>query len=108
VPSGEHDLRFEFEVTGSPDIATGKGAPGIGQLYVDGELVGAGEIAVTMPFSLGLGAGLVCGQDAGSPVTERYDAPFPYAGTLHHVTVDVSGELIEDDENAMRIAMARQ
>src|SRR4051794_6820706 len=108
VPSGQHELRFEFEVTGEPDFSTGRGAPGTGQLYVDGTLVGAGEISVTMPLSLGLGGGLVCGQDSGSSVTERYAAPFPYAGNLHHVTVDVSGDLIEDDEHALRVAMARQ
>ena len=28
VPAGRHQLRFEFEVTGKPDIAHGKGAPG--------------------------------------------------------------------------------
>ena len=27
VPEGRHQLRFEFEVTGPPDIAVGKGAP---------------------------------------------------------------------------------
>jgi hypothetical protein len=40
LPSGPHELRFEFEPTGPPDMAHGKGAPGRLQLYVDGELVG--------------------------------------------------------------------
>ena len=39
VPEGRHELRFEFEVTGPPDLH-GKGAPGRGQLYFDGKLVG--------------------------------------------------------------------
>ena len=30
VPEGRHKLRFEFEVTGKPDIKNGKGAPGQG------------------------------------------------------------------------------
>ena len=44
VPEGRHKLRFEFEVTGKPDIAKGKGAPGKAQLYVDGKLVGEGDV----------------------------------------------------------------
>jgi len=28
LPAGRHELRFEFEPTGKPDIAHGKGAPG--------------------------------------------------------------------------------
>ena len=36
----EHELRFEFEPTGEPDMANGRGAPGRLQLYVDGDLVG--------------------------------------------------------------------
>ena len=40
LPVGKHELRFEFEPTGEPDLAAGKGAPGHLQLYVDGTLVG--------------------------------------------------------------------
>src|SRR6266576_2821536 len=44
---GKHTLRFEFEPTGPPDLASGKGAPGWLQLYVDGNLVGNAEAPVT-------------------------------------------------------------
>lgn len=33
VTEGRHTLRFEFEVTGKPDVAKGKGAPGVGQRH---------------------------------------------------------------------------
>src|SRR5262249_10219041 len=108
VPEGRHKLRFEFEVTGQPDIAKGKGAPGLGQLYVDGKLVGQAEIPLTMPLAIGLAGGFVCGADSGSPVWDKYKPPFKFTGTLHSVTVDVSGELIQDHEAALRHAMARQ
>ena len=49
-----------------------------------------------------------CGANPGSPVTPEYSSPFRFTGTLHSVTVDVSGELIEDSESNMRMAMARQ
>jgi arylsulfatase len=108
VPEGRHKLRFEFEVKGKPDIAKGKGAPGLGQLYIDDKLVGQGDIPLTMPLSIGLCGGMVCGADTGSPVWDKYKPPFKFTGTLYSTTVDVSGELIKDDEADVRMLMARQ
>ncbi|MBE0616857.1 MAG: arylsulfatase [Proteobacteria bacterium] len=108
VPEGRHKLRFEFETTGEPDMKNGKGAPGRGQLYVDGKLVGQVDIPLTMPLSLGLGGGFVCGADSGSPVWDKYKPPFKFTGKLYGATVDVSGELIQDDEQALKKIMARQ
>ena len=108
VPEGRHKLRFEFEVTGKPDLSKGKGAPGRGQLYIDGKLVGQGDMPLTMPLSLGLGGGIVCGADTGSPVWDKYKPPFKFTGTLYSATVDVSGELIKDDEQVLKAILARQ
>ena len=108
VTEGRHKLRFEFELTGKPDVAKGKGAPGRGQLYIDGKLVGQTDIPLTMPLSLGLGGGIVCGADLGSPVWNKYKPPFKFTGTLYSATVDVSGELIKDDEQTLKMIMARQ
>jgi len=108
VPSGRHKLRFEFEVTGKPDIAKGLGAPGRAQLYVDGTLVAEMDQPKTIPLSMGLGGGMTAGADPGAPVTSLYNAPFKFTGTLYGVTVDVSGDLITDHESAMRVVMARQ
>jgi arylsulfatase A-like enzyme len=107
VPAGAHELRFEFEPTGEPDFPRGRGAAGRLQLYVDGMLVAEGEAPVTTPFAINPGA-LTCGSNPGSPVTPEYSSPFPFTGTLHSVTVDVSGDLFDDSESAMRMAMARQ
>lgn len=86
----------------------GKGTPGRGQLYIDGELVGQTEMPVTTPIALGLAGGLACGADPGAPVTPDYDPPFAFSGKLHKVVVDVSGELIKDSEAEIRAIMARQ
>jgi arylsulfatase A-like enzyme len=107
VPAGAHQLRFEFEPTGAPDFPAGKGAPGRMQLYVDGALVADADAPVTMPFIINPGAA-TCGANPGSPVAPDYRSPFRFTGTLHSVTVDVSGELIDDGESAVRMAMARQ
>ena len=61
-----------------------------------------------MPLSLGLGGGFVCGADAGSPVWDKYKPPFKFTGKLFSATVDVSGELIKDEEHAMKMIMMRQ
>jgi arylsulfatase len=107
VPEGRHQLRFEFEVTGQPDIPHGKGASGRGQLYVDGKLVGAAEIPVTTPLIFNPG-GLTCGANPSVPVTPEYRSPFKFTGTIYEITVDVSGDLIKDDEAELSVVMARQ
>ncbi|MER6523000.1 arylsulfatase [Streptomyces sp. NPDC001553] len=107
VPEGRHALRFEFEPTGAPDIAQGKGAPGRAQLYIDGRLVGESDMPVTTPVTFNPG-GMTCGANPGSAVTPDYHAPFRFTGTLHSVTVDLSGDLIVDAESEMRMHMARQ
>ncbi|GAA2806591.1 arylsulfatase [Kitasatospora aburaviensis] len=107
VPEGRHTLRFEFEPTGAPDIAQGKGAPGRAQLYIDGRLVGESDMPVTTPIAFNPG-GMACGANPGSAVTPDYQAPFRFTGALHSVTVDLSGDLIVDAESEMRMHMARQ
>jgi arylsulfatase A-like enzyme len=107
LPPGKHELRFEFEPTGEPDLQAGKGVPASCQLYVDGELVGAAEVPVTMPFVINPG-GLTCGANPGSPVTPDYRSPFAFTGSIGRVTVEVSGELIKDDEAELRAHLARQ
>ena len=107
VGAGRHALRFEFEPTGQPDLAQGHGVPGRLQLYIDGKLAGDREVPYTTPFMFNPGA-LTCGADPGSAVTTEYQAPFRFTGTIHTVTVDLSGELISDPEAELKMHMARQ
>jgi arylsulfatase A-like enzyme len=108
VTAGHHELRFEFEVTGKPDFANGKGTPGRAQLYIDGKLVGQAEFPHTTPFSLGLTGGITVGADPGAPVAPFYETPFEFTGTIRSVTFDVSGDVIKDTEAEMRMILARQ
>jgi len=57
VPEGKSILRYEFEPTGNPDFAKGKGSAGRTQLYIDGKLVGQVDLPVRNP---------------GSPVSQLY------------------------------------
>jgi arylsulfatase A-like enzyme len=107
LPSGRHQLRYEFEPTGEPEIFAGKGAPGRAQLYIDGALVAQLEMPYTTPVAFNPG-GLHCGANPGSPVVGTYEAPFSFTGRLHTVVIDVSGELITDTDAEMAAAMAHQ
>jgi arylsulfatase len=107
IPKGEHELRFEFEPTGKPDLAHGKGAPGRAQLYIDKRLVGETELPVTIPLVVGM-EGLTCGRDGGSAVSDLYQSPFAFTGALDEVVVEVDGELYEDKDARTRMIMARQ
>jgi arylsulfatase len=107
IPSGSHALRFEFEPTGDLDLRNGKGAPGRLQLYVDGTLVGETDAPYTTPAIFNPGA-LACGANPGSPIIPDYAGPFPFSGTIQQVTIDVSGEHVEDSETQIKVAMARQ
>jgi hypothetical protein len=107
VAPGRHELRYEFEPTGDPDILNGKGSPGRGQLYVDGELVGNTEYPITAPLIFEL-EGLSCGYDFGAPASDEYEPPFAFTDTIHSVTFDLSGELITDDAAQVALLMAQQ
>jgi arylsulfatase A-like enzyme len=109
LPSGDVELRYEFEPTGDPNFAAGKGVPGRGQLYIDQQLVGALELPYTVPNILST-EGLTCGADGGSSVAPAaYRDANPFTGTLKRVTIDVSGnDLIPDSETDMKVALARQ
>ena len=108
VPEGAVEVRFEFEPTGKPDLAKGKGTPGRAQLYINGKLVGEGDLPVTIPLDIGITEGLGCGRDTASTVSKEYKAPFEFTGKIHEVVIDVSGDLIVDKEAEMRSVMAHQ
>jgi hypothetical protein len=53
--------------------------------------------------------GLTCGHDGGSRVApNHYNDAFAFTGTIKRVTIDLSGDLIQDSETDIKIAMARQ
>jgi arylsulfatase A-like enzyme len=112
VPEGKVEMRFEFEPTGQPVIAKGKGAPGRAQLYINGKLVGQADFPVTIPLAIGIGGGLSVGRNPGAPVSRNYHPPFAFTGKIHKVTADVSGKMIQDKEEERKaqakVMMAKQ
>ena len=95
VPVGRHKLRFEFETTGEMDYKDGKGAPGRRPDLYRRQLVGQGDIPLTMAVMIGLAGGFVCGADIGSPRLGQVQAAFKFTGTLYSTIIDLSGEIYE-------------
>ena len=107
VPNGHHLLSMKFQPTGQPDWANGRGTPGVVKLFVDGEEVGSGEIAVTSPFRLGQGSAMRVGADVGATVSPHYKTPFRFQGVIKRVTVEVAeskADNVEVHESQMRVA----
>jgi arylsulfatase len=108
LPAGRHALSCEFTPTAPPEPMHGKGSPGTVGLFIDGKPAGEGELPVTIPLLMGLASGVSVGLDAGAPVTDEYEPPYAFTGTIHRVVYDVSGERIIDHEAEIRAALARQ
>ena len=108
LPTGDQVVRYEFEPTGQPDFAIGKGAAGRGQLYVNSELVASNEFEFTVPNLFGI-IGVSCGRDGIDSVSPTdYVSPFEFTGELSQVTIDVSGDVIIDNEAELQRLMTQQ
>jgi arylsulfatase len=102
VPVGASKLGVRFIRDGGKGKIT---------LIIDGRECGTVEV----PFVLRMlgSTGMDIGRDSLSPVTNDYPAPFPFAGTIHRLEVNLlerrsSSEVKEDAETAQRTEMARQ
>jgi arylsulfatase A-like enzyme len=108
IPTGDVTVLYEFEVTGEPELRSGKGAPGTGKLFVNGAQVGAVDMDVTVPFIFSA-EGLSVGSDYGDSVDhEHYRTTFPFTGTVKQVAYDLSGTAIQDAEAETRRGMSQQ
>lgn len=101
-------MRYEFEPTGDPQFLEGKGSPGRFQLYINNNLVGNLEVPYTTPNMFGV-LGASCGYAAFDSVApEVYEVPFRFTGAIKQVVIDVSGEVIKDDEAELKRLMTQQ
>jgi arylsulfatase len=97
IAIGRHAISFDFSRTGRQ--------AGHGTLSVDGEVVGTGELPRTWPVNPAR-AGLHCGRDGGTPVSDAYSCPFAFTGTLHDVTVTLGDDREVDRAAERRAALA--
>jgi arylsulfatase len=89
LPSGPATLRFEFTVTGFPDIAQGRGTPGRAQLFVNDQPVGELALPYTVLVSFDQNQGLTAGRGGPLAVASSVTGAFPFTGSLEHVVLEV-------------------
>ena len=77
IPLGDISLQVRLERTGR--------TTGWCELSMNGESCGRADIPFYMRMVSSVGSSI--GYDHGSPVSERYEAPFAFTGALHHVVV---------------------
>jgi hypothetical protein len=83
VPAGPAVLRYRFARTGP--------VQGIGTVSIDDRADGSVELTRTLGMHLSP-SGLTVGYGPLSPVSPRYDAPFPFGGVLHEVVFELGGD----------------
>ena len=108
IEPGAHELRYEFAPTGPPDLAAGHGSPGNSLLSIDGRLVAGPALPHTTTNRMAP-VGFSCGYAAFDSVDpDVYLAPFRFSGTIHRLTIDISGDLHAHDEAELRSILAQQ
>jgi hypothetical protein len=80
---GKATIRVDFT-----PVEPGPGKPADVKLSINGEEVGRGRVARTVPFRYGVEP-FDIGKDTVSAVSEEYTAPFPFQGRINQVTVEV-------------------
>lgn len=84
LPAGKSTVKYDFAYDG------GRGAGGIGTLYVNGQKVAEGRIDRTQANIFSTDDAADVGMDEGTPVTEAYpERDNRFTGKIERVTVDV-------------------
>ena len=97
---GPHGVDLHFERTAK--------SAGRALLLVDKECVAQAAIPKTWPMH-GVSAGLTCGtDDADAPVSERYEPPFTFTGTLHRVSIELGAGGERSAEKLVKAVMREQ
>jgi arylsulfatase len=99
VPAGRHSVGLRY------------GGPRTGELelVVDGDSVGSGRLPIP-PFFAGVSTaagGMLVGRDRGIAVSDDYEPPFPFTGTLHAVVLESTAPKARPDAAAQFTAATR-
>ena len=102
LPPGRHAVLVDFKYDGG-----GIGKGGTVAITVDEKPVAEGRVERTIPFRMALDETLDIGEDTGTPVSEDYQVPFKFTGTLNRVVMRLGEEkLSAEDEAQVRRALA--
>jgi arylsulfatase len=102
----------EGDVSVTVSVRRGPSRTGTMHLAVDGTPAGSADLGLFMSMMSSVGPSI--GEDHGSAVSQRYDAPFAFTGTLHEIEIqllsreDAEARDAELAEVAARAEMSRQ
>ncbi len=109
VPTGEHQVRLEFDYDGG-----GLGKGGQATLFLDGAKVGEGRIDATVPMIFSGDETTDVGRDTGTAVTDDFGGDGrSFTGRVAWIELDIGDSADDQDhlitpEERLRVAMARQ
>jgi arylsulfatase len=84
VPAGDVELKAVYQTDADKPFA---GADVT--LYANGRQIGKGRVERSIPNRVTLDETLDIGFDTGTPVTEEYETPFKFTGSLSAVTIEL-------------------
>jgi arylsulfatase A-like enzyme len=109
IPAGDHQVRMEFAYAGG-----GLGKGGKVTLFVDGKMVGQGDIGATLAMVFSADDGCDVSEDSGAPVSPDYGPQGNgFNGLVKGVQLAIADAAESVDhlikaEDAIHLAMARQ
>jgi len=83
VSPGKHTLKFDFDYEG------GRGAGGIGKIYLDGTKIAEGKIEKTNSNTFGIDESADVGTDENTPVLPKYKGKENFTGKIEKITIEV-------------------
>jgi arylsulfatase len=95
LTSGKHMLEFDFKYDGlgmgtlAFNNVSGIGRGGTGSLKVDGKEVASKTMEHTIPLIMQWDENFDIGADTGTPVSDDYQVPFKFTGTLNKLTLQI-------------------
>jgi len=94
LPDGKSTIRVEFKYDGG-GLAKG----GTVTMFVNDKKVGEGRVDKTIFGRFSADETFDTGLDTGSPVSERYQSPFRFTGTLNKIEIDIApAKLTAEDQ----------
>jgi arylsulfatase len=85
LPAGKSTIRVEFKYDGG-----GPAKGGTVTMFVNDKKVAEGRVEKTIFGRFSADETFDTGLDTGSPVSDLYEAPFKFDGTLHTIEIDIA------------------
>jgi arylsulfatase len=109
LAAGNHTVEFDYKYDGlgmstlAFNNTSGIGRGGTGVLKVDGQEVARGNMERSIPLILQWDENFDIGADTGTPVSEDYQVPFNFTGTINKLALTIDRpKLTPEDEQRLR------